>query len=66
MRTEPDMVVLSFRSRSSESAEWKSVEQRVPIVWTNPPWRRGRGWCPRPKWCRGWHWSWVSRAAWCL
>ena len=46
VRTETDTVVLSFRSRSLESAEWKSVEQRVPIVWTTRgealPWRLRR------------------------
>jgi hypothetical protein len=33
--TELDAVVLSYRSRSRGSTEWKSIEQRVPIVWTN-------------------------------
>jgi len=30
VRTEADAVVLTFQG----SSEWKSVEQRVPIVWT--------------------------------
>ncbi len=34
VRTETDTVVLSFRFRGMESTQWKSVEQRVPIVWT--------------------------------
>jgi hypothetical protein len=32
VQTEHDLVVLSFRTRSLESAEWKSVEQHVPVV----------------------------------
>jgi hypothetical protein len=35
VRTEPDAVVLIYRVRSLLAAEWKSVEQRVPITWTN-------------------------------
>jgi hypothetical protein len=34
VRTEQDAVVLMFRSRTYGDAEWKSVEQRVPIAWT--------------------------------
>ena len=34
VRTEPDAVVLMFRSRNWRDSEWKSVEQRVPITWT--------------------------------
>jgi hypothetical protein len=34
VRTEADVVILMFRSRSPQSEEWKSVEQRVPLVWT--------------------------------
>jgi hypothetical protein len=30
VRTEPDAVVLTFKGGS----EWKSIEQRVPLVWT--------------------------------
>jgi hypothetical protein len=33
--TEHDSIVLTFSWRGSESAEWKPVEQRVKIVWTN-------------------------------
>jgi hypothetical protein len=34
VRTEANAVVLMYRSRSYGDAEWKSVEQRVPIIWT--------------------------------
>jgi hypothetical protein len=34
VRTESNAAVLSFRCRTWESAEWKPVEQHVPIVWT--------------------------------
>jgi len=34
VRTERDAVVLMYRSRSWGAAEWKSLEQRVPITWT--------------------------------
>jgi hypothetical protein len=35
VRTEPKAVVLMFRSRSWQGSEWKSVEQFVPITWTD-------------------------------
>ena len=34
VRTKTDAVVLMYRARSYGGAEWKSVEQRVPITWT--------------------------------
>jgi hypothetical protein len=34
VRMEPDLVILSFRSRSRSEGQWKSIEQRVPITWT--------------------------------
>jgi len=34
VRTEADAVILMYRARSWGNAEWKSVEQRVPITWT--------------------------------
>jgi hypothetical protein len=34
VRTDLDAVVLMYRSRSYGDAEWKSVEQKVPITWT--------------------------------
>ena len=34
VRTEPDAVVLIFRSQHPGETEWKSTEQRVPILWT--------------------------------
>jgi hypothetical protein len=43
-RTEGDAVVLTYRLRSPGAAEWKPIEQRVPITWTpchfggNRPW----------------------------
>jgi hypothetical protein len=35
VRVEEDAIVLIYRARSLLSAEWKPIEQRVPIVWTN-------------------------------
>jgi hypothetical protein len=43
MRTEADAVVLMYRSRSPGDAEWKPVEQRVPVTWTAPPHAVGGG-----------------------
>ena len=34
VRIETDAVVLMYRARSWGDADWKSVEQRVPITWT--------------------------------
>jgi hypothetical protein len=34
VRIEPSAAVLSFRARTCENAEWKSVEQFIPVVWT--------------------------------
>lgn len=34
VRTEANAVVLVFRSRDVGASEWKSIEQRVPITWT--------------------------------
>lgn len=34
VKTETDALVLSFRSLGSDTAEWTSVEQRVPVEWT--------------------------------
>jgi hypothetical protein len=34
VRTELDAVVLVYRVRCRDAAEWKSIEQRVPITWT--------------------------------
>ena len=34
VRTETDAVVLLFRSQHPGETEWKSTEQRVPILWT--------------------------------
>jgi hypothetical protein len=39
VRTDLDAVVLMYRSRSYGDAEWKSIEQRVPIAWTACHWR---------------------------
>ena len=35
VRTECDAAVLRYRARGFLAAEWKSIEQRVPITWTN-------------------------------
>ena len=35
VRMEGDAVVLIYRARSLLASEWKSIEQRVPITWTN-------------------------------
>jgi hypothetical protein len=34
VRTESDAVILTFRSQHSRAAEWRSTEQRIPILWT--------------------------------
>ena len=34
VRTGPNAVFLTYRVRSYEDAQWKSIEQRVPITWT--------------------------------
>jgi hypothetical protein len=34
VRTEANAVVLTFRSKDVGASEWKSIEQRVPITWT--------------------------------
>jgi hypothetical protein len=48
VRTEGDAVILTHRSRSSRGSEWKSVEQRVPITWTDCHFGGRRFWfiCP--------------------
>ena len=35
VRTKGDAVVLTYRARNLLATEWKSIEQRVPITWTN-------------------------------
>ena len=35
VRTEPNAVVLTYRTRSWQAADWKSINQRVPITWTD-------------------------------
>jgi hypothetical protein len=35
VRVEEDAIVLIYRARSLIAAEWKPIEQRVPITWTN-------------------------------
>jgi hypothetical protein len=34
VRPEIDAVILMYRARSWGDADWKSIEQRVPITWT--------------------------------
>jgi hypothetical protein len=47
-RTEPDAIVLIYRSRLRGSTEWKDIRQRVPLSWTacalggRRPWFRCR------------------------
>ena len=33
--TEPGAVVLTYRTRSWQAAEWKTITQRVPMTWTD-------------------------------
>ena len=35
VRVEEDAIVLIYSARSLLAAEWKAIEQRVPITWTN-------------------------------
>ena len=35
MRVEEDAIVLIYRARSLLAGEWKPIEQRVPMTWTN-------------------------------
>ena len=44
VRTESDAAVLVYRSRSYGDAEWRPIEQRVPIVWTACPFGGRRPW----------------------
>ena len=44
VRTESDAVVLIFRSQHPGETEWKSTEQRVPILWTACHLGGGRPW----------------------
>ncbi len=53
VRTEADAVVLIFRSRSGQDSEWKSVEQRVPIIWTECHLGGRRAWFRCTVHCRG-------------
>ena len=48
VRSEADAVVLMFASRSRTDAEWKSVEQRISITWTDCHFGGRRPWfvCP--------------------
>ena len=47
-RTEPDAILLIYRSRRRGANEWKDVRQRVPLTWTvcalggQRPWFRCR------------------------
>jgi hypothetical protein len=44
VRIEPGAVVLNFRACSGERVEWRSIEQRVPVVWTACHFGGGRPW----------------------
>jgi hypothetical protein len=53
VRTEADAVVLIYRARSLLAAEWKYVEQRVPITWTNCNFGGRRPWFVCSVWTNG-------------
>ncbi len=42
--TEGYSIVLTFSVRRSEDSQWKSIEQRVPVVWTRCHYGRSRPW----------------------
>lgn len=44
VRIESTSVMLSFRARIGYDDEWRSVEQRVPVVWTPCRFGGGRPW----------------------
>src|SRR4051812_22490221 len=44
VETEPGAIVLRFRTRETEDAAWRGVEQRVPLVWTACHLGGGRPW----------------------
>jgi hypothetical protein len=44
VRAEGGVVVLMFRSQSSQDSEWKAIEQRVPITWTACHFGAWRAW----------------------
>ena len=48
VRTESDAVVLIFRSQHPGETEWRSTEQRVPILWTACHLGGGRPWFRPP------------------
>jgi hypothetical protein len=53
VRTEHDAVVLIYQARSLLATEWKAVEQRVPITWTNCHLGGRRPWFICPVHCDG-------------
>jgi hypothetical protein len=44
VRTERDAVVLTYYTRHGLAADWKSINQRVPITWTNLHYGGRRPW----------------------
>ena len=48
VRTESDAIVLMFRWRSRTDSEWKPVDQRISITWTDCHFGGRRPWCLCP------------------
>ncbi len=55
VRTEPDAVVLAYQSRSGKAAEWKAINQRVPITWTDCHFGGRRPWFICAAYSKGQH-----------
>jgi hypothetical protein len=53
VRAEGDAVVLLYRSRDRGTSEWKSIEQRVPITWTDCHLGGQRPWFVCSVYCNG-------------
>ena len=53
VRTEPGAVVLTYRTRSWQAAEWRTITQRVPIEWSGCRFGGRRPWFICPGFCDG-------------
>ena len=53
VRTEANAVVLTYRTRSWQAADWKSISQRVPITWTDLHFGGRRPWFICSMYCHG-------------
>jgi hypothetical protein len=53
IKTEDDAIVLIYRVRNYGASEWKDVEQRVPLTWTNCHLGGRRPWFQCPAWSNG-------------